>query len=153
APRPARLRRPHRRSRAVHHGDPGDRLRRRRDAEELEPDRRGPALRLADAGRGFAAAGRRNPERRQSDRVPLLQLLMKPTRYIAGSIIGALLLLGAAGAIDFVVDPFQQYREPTLYHARFYRSFQRHENPGIARNYAFDRAVVGSSFFENISAS
>ncbi len=78
---------------------------------------------------------------------------MTPARYIAGSIVGAALLLGAAGAVDYVVDPFQQFREPTLYHARFYRSFQRHENPGIARNYRFDRAVVGSSFFENISGS
>ena len=78
---------------------------------------------------------------------------MTPARYIAGSIVGAVLLLGAAGALNFVVDPFQQYREPTHYHARFFRSFQRHENPGIARNYAYDRAVVGSSFFENISGS
>jgi len=78
---------------------------------------------------------------------------MTPARYIAGSLVGAVLLLGAAGLVNFVVDPFQQYREPTRYHARFFRSFQRHENPGIARNYAYDRAVVGSSFFENISGS
>ena len=78
---------------------------------------------------------------------------MKPARYIAGSIVGAVLLLGAAGALNYVVDPFQQYREPTRYHARFFRAFQRHENPGIARNYVYDRAVTGSSFFENISGS
>ena len=67
--------------------------------------------------------------------------------------IGALLLLAIAGAINYRVDPFQQYRIPTTYAPRFYYSFQRHENPGIARNYAFDRVIVSSSFMENISGS
>jgi len=73
--------------------------------------------------------------------------------FIRNSLIGALVLLAIAGSIDYAVDPFQQYRVPTLYAPRFYHPYQRHENPGIARHYAFDRAVVGSSFFENISGS
>jgi len=76
-----------------------------------------------------------------------------PARFIRNSLIGALLLLAIAGAINYRVDPFQQYRIPTTYAPRFYYSFQRHENPGIARNYAFDRVIVSSSFMENISAS
>jgi hypothetical protein len=78
---------------------------------------------------------------------------MAPTTFIRNSLIGALVLLAIAGAIDYEVDPFQQYRVPTFYAPRFYHRYQRHENPGIARHYAFDRAVVGSSFFENISGS
>ena len=74
-------------------------------------------------------------------------------RFIANSLIAAAALLAIAGAINFEVDPFQQYRVPSWYEARFYRSFQRWENPGVARNYAFDRAIVASSFFENISGS
>ena len=76
-----------------------------------------------------------------------------PTRFIRNSLLGALVLLAIAGAINYRVDPFQQYRVPSTYAPRFYYSFQRYENPGIARHYDFDRAIVGSSFFENISGS
>jgi hypothetical protein len=76
-----------------------------------------------------------------------------PTRFIRNSILGALVLLAIAGAINYAVDPFQQYRAATRYPPRFYYSFQRWENPGIARNYDFDRAIVSSSFMENISGS
>jgi hypothetical protein len=74
-------------------------------------------------------------------------------RFFRNSILGALVLLAIAGGIDYAVDPFQQYRIPSFYEPRFYRAYQRHENPGIARNYVFDRAIVGSSFLENISGS
>lgn len=76
-----------------------------------------------------------------------------PIRFIRNSLLGAFVLLAIAGAVNYAVDPFQQYRVPTRYEPRFYRSFQRHENPGVARNYTFDRAIVGSSFLENISGS
>ena len=78
---------------------------------------------------------------------------MTPVAFIRNSLVGAAVLLAIAGVIDYEVDPFQQYRVPTWYTPRFYHAYQRHENPGLARHYAFDRAVVGSSFFENISAS
>ena len=76
-----------------------------------------------------------------------------PARFIRNSLIGAFVLLAIAGAVNWRVDPFQQYRIPTTYAPRFYYFFQRHENPGIARNYDFDRAIVGSSFLENVSGS
>ena len=76
-----------------------------------------------------------------------------PTGFIRNSLIGAFVLLVIAGTINYRVDPFQQYRVPTSYAARFYYSFQRYENPGIARHYDFDRAIVSSSFMENISGS
>ncbi len=76
-----------------------------------------------------------------------------PTRFIRNALLGAALLLAVAGAINYRIDPFQQYRVPTSYAPRFYHSFQRWENPGIARHYDFDRAIVSSSFMENISGS
>lgn len=76
-----------------------------------------------------------------------------PKRFIRNSLLAAALLLAIAGAINFEVDPFQQYRIPTKYEPRFYRSFQRYENPGVARNYAYDRAIIASSLFENIPGS
>jgi hypothetical protein len=76
-----------------------------------------------------------------------------PGRFIRNSILFAAVLLAIVGYINFEVDPFQQYRVPTKYEARFYRSYQRYENPGVAMNYPFDRAIIASSFFENISGS
>ena len=74
-------------------------------------------------------------------------------RFIRNSLLAAAVLLAVAGIVNFEVDPFQQYRVPARYEPRFYRSFQRYENPGVARNYVFDRAIIASSFFENISGS
>ena len=73
---------------------------------------------------------------------------MAPTAFIRNALLGAFVLLAIAGSIDYAVDPFQQYRVPTFYTPRFYHAYQRHENPGIARHYVYNRAVVGSSFFE-----
>jgi len=74
-------------------------------------------------------------------------------RFIGASLGGAAALLAIAGGIVYTVDPFQQYRVPSRFEARFYRPYQRYENPGVARNYDYDRAIVASSFFENISGS
>lgn len=75
------------------------------------------------------------------------------TRFIRNSLLGALLLIVIVGAVNYRVDPFQQYRVPSTYAPRFYPAYQRYENPGIARNYDFDRAIVSSSFLENVSGS
>jgi hypothetical protein len=74
-------------------------------------------------------------------------------RFLRNSLLGAFAILAVAGWINYTVDPFQQYRVPSKYEGRFYRAFQRHENPGVARNYDYTRAVLGSSFLENISGS
>jgi hypothetical protein len=76
-----------------------------------------------------------------------------PKRFIRNSILGACLMLAIVGALNYRVDPFQEYRIPSTYPPRFYHAFQRYENPGIARNYDFDRAIVSSSFLENVSGS
>jgi hypothetical protein len=73
--------------------------------------------------------------------------------FVRNVLAASLLLLAAAGALNFAVDPFQQYRIPSAYAARFYPVFQRFQASGIARHYAFDRAIVGSSMTENLAAS
>ena len=52
-------------------------------------------------------------------------------------------------AFDAWVDPFQQYRKPSWYEPRFYRTLQRHIDPGIAKNYDYDTVITGSSMMEN----
>lgn len=73
--------------------------------------------------------------------------------FVRNVLAATVLLLAAAGAVNFAVDPFQQYRIPASYPAHFYPVFQRHEAPGIARHYDYDRAIVGSSMTENLAAS
>ncbi len=74
-------------------------------------------------------------------------------RFVAHVLLGAALLLAAAGAFNYAIDPYQQYRIPTRHEPRFYAAFQRFENPGIARHYDFDRAIIGSSMTENLAGS
>jgi len=73
-------------------------------------------------------------------------------RFVLHVLAGCALLLGAVGAFNYAVDPYQQYRIPAR-EPRFYAAFQRFENPGIARHYAFDRAIIGSSMTENLAGS
>jgi hypothetical protein len=74
-------------------------------------------------------------------------------RFLRNTLLATLALLALAALVSFEVDPFQQYRVPTSHEPRFYRAFQRYENPGIARHYSYDRAIISSSFFENVSGS
>ncbi|MFZ3324082.1 MAG: hypothetical protein WA190_17040 [Usitatibacter sp.] len=74
-------------------------------------------------------------------------------RFLRNSLMAAAALLALAGFVNFEVDPFQQYRVPTTHEARFYRAFQRYEDPGIARHYEYDRAIISSSLMENVSGS
>lgn len=74
-------------------------------------------------------------------------------RFLLNSLATTLALLALAAAVNYEVDPFQQYRVPSAHEARFYRAFQRYENPGLARNYTYDRVIISSSVMENVSGS
>ena len=74
-------------------------------------------------------------------------------RFVLSALALAALVLAAAGAFNYAIDPYQQYRVPTRYEARFYAPFQRYVNPGLARHRGYDRISIGSSLTENISGS
>lgn len=74
-------------------------------------------------------------------------------RFVAHALLAAAALLAGAGLFNHAVDPYQQYRVPTGHAPRFYAAFQRFENPGLARHYAFERAIIGSSMTENLAGS
>lgn len=48
---------------------------------------------------------------------------------------------------NFVIDPFQYYRKPTIYPA-FFNSDQRYLNIGLAKNYTYDSIILGTSMTE-----
>ena len=66
------------------------------------------------------------------------------------------LLLTAIAAICLtviVIDPFQVYRPATRYLPPIDRTTQVYANAGVARSYAYDSAVVGTSVTENFRPS
>ena len=67
----------------------------------------------------------------------------------------AMLILAIAGASLLVifVDPFQVYRLATLYMPPIDNTTQVYANAGIARNYDYDSAIVGTSVTENFRPS
>lgn len=74
-------------------------------------------------------------------------------RFVLQTLLLVAIALAAVGTFNYRIDPFQQYRVPKAHAPRFYQAFQRHENPGIARHYEYDRVVIGSSMTENVSGS
>jgi hypothetical protein len=78
---------------------------------------------------------------------------MRHKKFIFTFFLMLLLGLGSYGAFNYAVDPFQYYRIPTLYRPVFWGGLQRQQNAGIARNYAADVVVVGSSVTENFLPS
>ena len=63
------------------------------------------------------------------------------------------LLLGALAALVIAVDPFQIYRLASSYLPPIDNTTQVYSNAGIARSYAYDSAIVGTSVTENFRPS
>ena len=69
--------------------------------------------------------------------------------YGRAFLIAIVVLAGAVASLNALVDPFQHYRKPAWYEPHFYRTLQRHINPGLARNHDYDTVITGSSMMEN----
>ena len=63
-------------------------------------------------------------------------------------VLAAYLLLALA---VFVIDPFQHYREASFYMPMFDYDYSRYLNPGMARNFSYDTAVIGTSMVMNFT--
>jgi hypothetical protein len=66
---------------------------------------------------------------------------------VKGILTVAVATLALIGSVNYTVDPFQQYRTPTLYAPRYWSSFQRHIVPGMAKRGDYSSAIIGSSIF------
>jgi len=70
-------------------------------------------------------------------------------RWFAASLGVAVALLIAVGAFNAYMDPFQQYRIPGPFPARYYTSLHRYIAPGLAKHAQYDTLLSGSSIVEN----
>ena len=50
--------------------------------------------------------------------------------------------------INYIIDPYQFYRKPTLYEPVYFTD-QRYQNPGLARSQDYSLAFVGTSMSDN----
>jgi len=53
------------------------------------------------------------------------------------------------GLINYIVDPFQQYRVNTFYPISYDGDKQRYKNGGFAKNFSYDSLILGTSMTEN----
>jgi hypothetical protein len=74
-------------------------------------------------------------------------------RFVATFVGTALALCGVLATFNFVVDPFQYYRIPTLYQPIFWSGMQRYQIATLARRYAEPVVVIGQSTTENFLPS
>ncbi len=60
------------------------------------------------------------------------------------------IIIGVPGLINYIVDPFQQYRKP-WYNPYFPPRKERYLNPGLAKNYDYDSILIGTSHVETFN--
>lgn len=68
--------------------------------------------------------------------------------FIFKVILITLIALFPLSFINYIVDPYQFYREPTLYKPVYFND-QRYQNPGLARSQDYSLAIVGTSMSDN----
>lgn len=73
----------------------------------------------------------------------------RPVAFIVGTLALTAACLAAIAALNWRVDPFQQYRLAPADQARYPRALQRYINPGLARNADYNMVISGSSLMEN----
>ena len=66
-------------------------------------------------------------------------------RWALFTMAGLLLAVAACAGLTFIVDPFEQYRESSIMPLYDQESYN---NPGIAKNYAYDAVILGTSMVE-----
>jgi hypothetical protein len=76
---------------------------------------------------------------------------MKYQKWNRLTIILILLLLVSISLINYLIDPFSQYRISSL--TWFEGKNQRYINGGLAKNYSYESLIVGSSMVENFLIS
>ena len=77
---------------------------------------------------------------------------MANTIFIKILFLTALFIVVIVSLFNFIVDPYQQYRKPTLYKT-FYGGNERALNSGLARHYDYNSIIIGSSMTENFLIS
>lgn len=76
---------------------------------------------------------------------------MKKKQWLCLFLIAFVTVTFGVIVINYIVDPFQQYRISSWY--KVTERKQRHVTPGLAKNFSYEMLVVGSSMAENFDLS
>lgn len=76
---------------------------------------------------------------------------MKPMPWIINLILFSILGLLVMGVVNFILDPFAQYRKAQLYKPVY--DNERYLNSGLAKTYDYKQVIIGSSMTENFILS
>lgn len=76
-----------------------------------------------------------------------MKLIPWTTKFFLFLTVGLL----SMGIINFIIDPFQQYRKASFYKPIY--DNERYLNPGLAKTYDYKQVIVGSSMTENFILS
>ena len=74
---------------------------------------------------------------------------MYSKKNIVFFMMSVVILLSIVLLVNYIIDPFQQYRKASLYKVYYGSGTQRYINPGLAKNYIYDTAIIGTSMTEN----
>ena len=74
-------------------------------------------------------------------------------RFIIAFFCSLFIIDGGVAVLNFVIDPLQRYRIATLYKPIFWVGMQRYQVASLARLYAQDVVVIGTSTTENFLPS
>jgi hypothetical protein len=74
-------------------------------------------------------------------------------KFILVFFLALLAIVSGVAAFNFVIDPLQSYRIPTLYKPIFWVGMQRYQVASLARHYAQNIVVIGQSTTENFLPS
>lgn len=77
---------------------------------------------------------------------------MNSKKWLRIFLLFSFLGIGLVGLVNYIVDPFQQYRKSTFYKI-FFGGNQRFKNPGFAKNYDYNSIIIGSSMTANFLIS
>ena len=72
-------------------------------------------------------------------------------RYAITFIIVIPLLVSSIIIINYIIDPYQQYRQATFY--TFDTKKRRYLNAGLIKNYSYNSLIIGSSMMANFDAN
>ncbi len=78
---------------------------------------------------------------------------MSSKKFIGFILIFSFVMGGLIGIINWVIDPFQQYRVDTFYPISYDTDKQRYKNGGFAKNFSYDSLILGTSMTENFILS
>lgn len=74
---------------------------------------------------------------------------MNSKKWIKVFLLLSFLGVGFVGGVNYLVDPYQQYRVKTFYPIWF--ANERYQNGGFAKNFEYDSVILGTSMTENFT--